>query len=309
MNAIVEHADFVEVERPLLLTPARQAAFLQSLAEFGNVRLAVRAAGVSPQTAYRQRRREPAFAEAWDAALVSARHVAEEVLADRAINGVEEAVYYHGEEVATRRRYDARLLLAHLARLDKLAERADVAAALSQLDDAIDALRDGTPLPEVAVPEGAGAGAHTGAHTGARTGAGNYSQDSVPCVPPRPVPPGADPAWATSDGLPDDRFPDGSWYRRIPPDGYCEWIPDMDDPEHWDAGRYIPPVSRILNAMEAARPRRAKAPHEFTGWNLDDVEAEQMAAFEAGVEEWWRVVPPGPGDPDDEWVFAAPDGE
>lgn len=42
------------------------------------------------------------------------------MLADRALNGVKENVFYHLEEVARRRRYDSRLLLAHLARLDRL---------------------------------------------------------------------------------------------------------------------------------------------------------------------------------------------
>src|SRR6187431_302171 len=40
----------------------------------------------------------------------------------RAIEGIEEEVRYRGEVVGTRRRYDTRLLLAHMARLDKLAE-------------------------------------------------------------------------------------------------------------------------------------------------------------------------------------------
>ena len=43
------------------------------------------------------------------------------MLADRAIDGVEE-IYYRGELVGTRRRYDARLLLAHIARLDRLVD-------------------------------------------------------------------------------------------------------------------------------------------------------------------------------------------
>ena len=89
-----------------VFSPRRQAEFLASLQLFGNVRLACRAARISAQTAYRQRR-------AWDAALLAARAHAEATLADRALNGVEEAVFYHGEEVARRRRYDSRLLLAH----------------------------------------------------------------------------------------------------------------------------------------------------------------------------------------------------
>lgn len=98
----------------------RQAEFLAVLAEWGNVRAAARRVGVSRATVYRMRRLCPTFQNLWDAALLHARPQVEEVLADRALNGVEETVFYHGEEVAVRRRYDARLLLAHLARLDRL---------------------------------------------------------------------------------------------------------------------------------------------------------------------------------------------
>ena len=90
------------------------------LAECGNVRAVCRALHLSAQTAYRARRTCPDFRLAWDAAMLAARVHAEEVLADRAINGVEEAIYYHGEEVARRTRFDSRLLLAHLGRLDRL---------------------------------------------------------------------------------------------------------------------------------------------------------------------------------------------
>ena len=108
----------------LMLTPAKQAAFCRALSLHGNVRIACRAVGVSSQTAYRARRATSAFRMCWDAALLLARAHAEQVLADRALNGVEEQVFYHGEEVATRRRFDGRLLLAHLARLDRQAEAA-----------------------------------------------------------------------------------------------------------------------------------------------------------------------------------------
>ena len=122
---------------PPLFDTRRQALFCESLSAHGNVRLACKAAGVSPQTAYRMRRSAPAFRQMWDAALVLARAAVEEVLADRAINGVEEQVFYHGEEVARRRRYDSRLLLAHLARLDRKAEAADCAALTEQFDEAL----------------------------------------------------------------------------------------------------------------------------------------------------------------------------
>ncbi|QKG71882.1 hypothetical protein [Erythrobacter mangrovi] len=175
MNAITPHPDFIQSDFPVspplgaepvpasaegaedqdrfsIFTPRAQGEFLKSLQFNGNVRLACRAARVSAQTAYRARRRSPGFARAWDVALLAARDHAEQVLADRALNGVEEAVFYHGEEVARRRRYDSRLLLAHLARLDKLAERPELHAALGLLDEQIEGLFEGTPISDNVPP-------------------------------------------------------------------------------------------------------------------------------------------------------------
>ncbi|MEL7232362.1 MAG: hypothetical protein AAGJ85_07620, partial [Pseudomonadota bacterium] len=153
-------------------TRLRQAAFLRRLADTGEVRVAARASNVSHQTVYRMRRACGAFRQGWDAALLIARERAEDMLATRALHGVEEQVFYHGEVVATRRRYDSRLLLAHLARLDRLAERADVAALANSFDDviaAIEAAAEGEEpdLPEVQAGDGAGAPEDTGADTGA----------------------------------------------------------------------------------------------------------------------------------------------
>ncbi len=142
---------------PLLDLPL-QALFCDHLAGHGNVRMACRAARVSPQTAYRMRRASAAFRRLWNAALVVARDQVEEVLADRAVNGWEEAVFYHGEEVATRRRYDSRLLLAHLGRLDKLADAAD-ATLIDHFDTALAAMAAGED--PVLPPEGAPAQAGT----------------------------------------------------------------------------------------------------------------------------------------------------
>jgi hypothetical protein len=133
-------------------TAERQAAFLSRLAASGSARSAVRAAQVSHQTAYRQRRACRQFRRAWDAALLVARTHAEEVLAVRAIEGVEEEVWYHGEVVATRRRYDSRLLLAHLARLDRLVEDADTAALAEEFDAVLERLERGEDLPPPPVP-------------------------------------------------------------------------------------------------------------------------------------------------------------
>ena len=132
---------------PRLAFPrARQALFLERLAECGNVRSAARSAGVSHQTAYRARRACANFALVWDAALMLARVHAEEVLQDRALNGVEEEVWYHGEIVATRRRFSDRLLLAHLARLDRQAIDGPAGEVAADFDHALRRLRRGDPV-------------------------------------------------------------------------------------------------------------------------------------------------------------------
>ena len=77
---------------PALFTRERQAAFLAALAASGQVRSASAQAGVSHQTAYRERLASPGFRRAWDAALLAARAQAEEVLARRAFVGWEEDV-------------------------------------------------------------------------------------------------------------------------------------------------------------------------------------------------------------------------
>jgi hypothetical protein len=121
----------------------RQVRFLEALAVWGNVRAACRAASIAPQTAYRQRRACREFSLGWQAALLAARPQVEDVLADRALNGTEEVVWYHGEEAGRRRRYDGRLLLAHLGRLDRIEESAEAAAVVADFDAALERLGRG----------------------------------------------------------------------------------------------------------------------------------------------------------------------
>jgi hypothetical protein len=116
-------------------TPERQTRFLDHLALKGNVRAACKRVGLSREAAYRLRRRDPLFARGWAAALVQAHDCGIELLADRAIDGVEEPIFYRGEQVGTRRRYDSRLLLAHLARLDKAAEDKAAQADAGRFDE------------------------------------------------------------------------------------------------------------------------------------------------------------------------------
>jgi hypothetical protein len=126
--------------------PPRRAAFLHHLAEDGNVRKACAAIGVSTQAAYLARRRDVVFRAGWAAALVVAREQVAQVLATRAIEGYRDPIYYRGTQIGERVRFDTRLLLAHLARLDTRADDA-VAEAHAERFDEILALVAGEAFP------------------------------------------------------------------------------------------------------------------------------------------------------------------
>lgn len=134
-------------------TPARRTQFLERLAHDGNVSAACARVGLSREAAYRLRRREPLFARAWAAAQLQGREVVGEVLGTRAIEGIEEEVWFRGEVVGTRRRYDTRLLLAHMARLDKLAEDEQALEDAGRFDELL-ALVAGEPVPEELAVDG-----------------------------------------------------------------------------------------------------------------------------------------------------------
>lgn len=130
---------------------ALRVKFLDHLSTQGTVRGACASVGMSHEAAYRLRRRDPLFARGWAAALVLARETSTDVLACRALDGVEEEVWHGGEMVGTRRRYDTRLLLAHLARLDRLVEqtpgRDDNRGDAARFDELL-ALIGGAEAPE-----------------------------------------------------------------------------------------------------------------------------------------------------------------
>lgn len=108
-------------------TPDRIAAFIEALAACGVVADACKSVGLSAQSAYafRNRRAGRAFGLAWDAVLVHrARGRLSDELLSRAMNGCIEAVQDRdGVVTGERHRYDNRLSMAVLTRLDRLAER------------------------------------------------------------------------------------------------------------------------------------------------------------------------------------------
>ena len=252
---------------PALFSRERQAAFLAALAATGNVRSASARAGVSHQTAYRTRLASPGFRRAWDAALLAARAQAEEVLACRALDGWEEDVLYHGEVVATRRRFSDRLLLAHLARLDKLCGDAEVAGFADSFDLALERYAAGEDRP-AREPEKL-------AKEAANLSSGQWSTRSSRA--PKPI---------------ENPCPDcggrclGPQNKLTKKD--CQW-----------------PGNRMAR-MDEARPEHALHPWDLPGGDSQGtIYDEQLAAFEAGVEDWWRVTPPPEGADPEVWHYLA----
>ena len=92
-------------------TALKQLTFIQMLAETGCVTEAARAVGMSVGSAYALRRRPEAqsFREAWDVALDYGVGRLADAALGRAINGVAQPVFYKGEQVGERRKYDEKL--------------------------------------------------------------------------------------------------------------------------------------------------------------------------------------------------------
>lgn len=103
-------------------TPAKQAEFIEALAACGCVDEACRRVGRSRQSAYDLYRRTEAgpFRLAWEAALEHAVKRIADGAFSRAINGVAIPIYYKGEQVGERRRYDERMVMFLLRYYDPL---------------------------------------------------------------------------------------------------------------------------------------------------------------------------------------------
>ena len=74
-------------------TAEKREQFFETLAKWGNVRLAAEAVAVSRSRAYELRDEDPSFAEAWDAAVDEAADRLEQEAWRRAVNGWEEPVF------------------------------------------------------------------------------------------------------------------------------------------------------------------------------------------------------------------------
>lgn len=110
-----EIADFTPVPRATNRAdgwkPEVQRAFIEALADTGSVASACRMVRRSERSAYALRRHPEAgeFAAAWLAAQGHGILRLQDAVIDRALNGVEVPVVYHGEIVGTAKKYDNRL--------------------------------------------------------------------------------------------------------------------------------------------------------------------------------------------------------
>jgi len=131
-------------------TPDRIRTFLAVLSRCGVVGDAARAAGISRQAGYALRHRAEgrAFALAWDAAMLLARRRLADDLYSRAVHGSAELIVRDGKIVAERHRFDNRLGMALLTRLDQQARAGScadetVVRVAEEFDDFVEIVCDG----------------------------------------------------------------------------------------------------------------------------------------------------------------------
>lgn len=123
------------------MTPKKvwKPAFLCRLRETANVSRSAKDAGISRKTVYKERDSSEAFAAEWDDALEEGIDYLEEEARRRAHEGVEEPVYYKGEEVGTVRKYSDTLMIFLLKgrRPDVYKDRQDVTSGGERLTFAL----------------------------------------------------------------------------------------------------------------------------------------------------------------------------
>lgn len=93
------------------LTPEKLTAFCAALAETCNVGRACNAVGISRFTAYKWRKADADFAEGWDEAMKAGLLALEDEAHRRAFEGVDEPVFYKGDECGTVRKYSDTLTI------------------------------------------------------------------------------------------------------------------------------------------------------------------------------------------------------
>ncbi|HEX8241570.1 MAG TPA: hypothetical protein VF574_17670 [Allosphingosinicella sp.] len=134
------------------LTPEKQRAFVEALADCGLVREAAARIGVSEQCINRVRRRSDArdFDRACEAAQMFGARRLRSVAYERAIEGTLKGHYYHGERVGEERVYDNRLLTYLLGKTEHLLQPPKECRAICDDWEAhMEALEQGIEAPAI----------------------------------------------------------------------------------------------------------------------------------------------------------------
>ena len=138
------------------LTPEKQRAYVEALADTGVAREAAARIGVSEQAISRVRRRRDAraFDRACEAAHLFGARRLRSIAYERAIEGILKGHYYHGELVSQERVYDNRLLTYLLGKTEHLLEPPKEARAVcDDWQPYMEALEQGLEPPDLARPE------------------------------------------------------------------------------------------------------------------------------------------------------------
>jgi hypothetical protein len=107
-------------------TPKRRAAFLEALERTGAVLYACREAGVARSSAYALRQRDEDFALEWHDAEQRVTEKLEREAMRRAVEGVDKAVFYRDQQIATETTYSDTLLIFLLKARDPTKYRENV---------------------------------------------------------------------------------------------------------------------------------------------------------------------------------------
>jgi hypothetical protein len=133
------------------LTPDKQRAYVEALADTGVAREAAARVGLSEQAINRVRRRRDArsFDSACEAAHMFGARRLRSIAWERAVEGTLKGHYYHGELISQERVYDNRLLIYLLGKVEHLlrSDDRDSRAIGENWEDCMEALERGRPLP------------------------------------------------------------------------------------------------------------------------------------------------------------------
>lgn len=140
-------------------TPENKEAFLNALGTTASVTAACEVAKIARSSAYEWRDADLPFAAAWDAAVVRGTDALEDEAIRRARLGVDEPVFYQGEECGTVRKYSDTLLIFMLKARRPEIFRDQIAVThtvnvVDRLGSAIARITQGTVIDAVAQPSG-----------------------------------------------------------------------------------------------------------------------------------------------------------